>query len=255
MPFQKVQSPKIAERVTDQIEHLILNGILRPGQRLPSERELAERFGVSRPSVREAVAAMEEDGLLVSRANSGIFVADALNSLFSESLTKLFSKHERAIFDYIDFRRDIECVAADYVIKHGSPSDFEVVNQAFLRMEAAHSAGKRADEAQLDAEFHFSIIEAGHNVVMLHMMRAMYEMLANGVLFNRKAMFAQKTSRAELLDAHRRINDAIQARESEEAQRAIRDHLNFIKSALERKFEKERAEDLSQKLLISSSNR
>ena len=95
-----------------QIELLILRGILRPGERLPSERELSERFGVSRPSLREAVAHLQEAGLLVSRANAGIFVADVLGSAFSPGLTRLFSAHEEAVFDYLDFRRDMEGLAA-----------------------------------------------------------------------------------------------------------------------------------------------
>ena len=78
MPFQKVQPEKLSSSVVRQIELLILRGILRPGERLPSERELAERLGVSRPSLRDAVSELQERNLLTSKANSGIFVADVL---------------------------------------------------------------------------------------------------------------------------------------------------------------------------------
>ena len=99
MPFQKIIMEKLSSSVTIQIEKLILQGILRPGDRLPSERELAERFGVSRPSLREAIASLDKKGLLVSKANSGIFVADVLGNAFSPALIELFSSHEESIDD------------------------------------------------------------------------------------------------------------------------------------------------------------
>ena len=80
MPFEKITAGKLSQAVTHQIEELILRGILRPGERLPSERELAERMGVSRPSLREAIADLQEKGLLSSRAGAGIFVADVLGN-------------------------------------------------------------------------------------------------------------------------------------------------------------------------------
>lgn len=72
MPFEKVQPEKLSQSVVRQIELLILRGILRPGERLPSERELSERLGVSRPSLREALAELQDAGLLASRAGAGV---------------------------------------------------------------------------------------------------------------------------------------------------------------------------------------
>ena len=99
MPFQKIEPEKLSASVVRQIELLILRGILRPGERLPPERDLSERLGVSRPSLREAVADLQAQGLLTSRAGSGIFVAEVLGSAFSPALLRLFSSHEEAVFD------------------------------------------------------------------------------------------------------------------------------------------------------------
>ena len=84
MPFKQVQTEKLSSAVSRQIEQLILRGILRPGERLPSERELSERLAVSRPSLREAIASLQAKGLLVTKASAGIFVADVLGSAFSD---------------------------------------------------------------------------------------------------------------------------------------------------------------------------
>ena len=83
-----------------------------------------------------------------------------------------------------------------------------------------------------------SICEAGHNVVMLHMMRSMYELLQTGVFYNRKATFRQKSGRSQLLQQHSAINDAIQARNPEAARHAVHLHLDFVGGVLK---EQERA--------------
>ncbi|MCB1342499.1 MAG: FadR family transcriptional regulator [Pseudooceanicola sp.] len=232
MPFQKVQPEKISTSVVRQIELLILRGILRPGERLPSERELSERLGVSRPSLREAVAELQAQGLLTSRAGSGIYVAEVLGSAFSPALQRLFASHDEAVFDYIAFRRDMEAMAVERAARLASDGDLKVVQTIFDKMEASLQRRNSEEEARLDAQFHSAIIEASHNVVMLHMMRSMYDLLREGVFYNRQVMFKQKTSRAALLDQHRAINVALQVRDPEGAVAAVRAHMNYVEQAL-----------------------
>ncbi|SDX84759.1 FadR/GntR family transcriptional regulator [Citreimonas salinaria] len=232
MPFRPVQSEKLSSAVVRQIEKLILRGILRPGERLPSERELSEQLDVSRPSLREAVAELQIRGLLSPRAGSGIYVADVLGSAFSDALIGLFAKHDEAVFDYLSFRRDMEGLAAERAATAGTDSDLKVIDTLFARMETAHRKRDPADEARLDADFHLAIIEASHNVIMLHMMRSMYQLLREGVFYNRQVMFKQRTTRSALLDQHRLINDALQARDTAGARAAVEAHLNFVEAAL-----------------------
>ncbi len=232
MPFQPVTPEKLSTSVTRQIEKLILQGILRPGERLPSERELSERLNVSRPSLRESIADLSDRGLLTSRAGAGVFVADVLGSAFSDALIQLFANHDEAVFDYLSFRKDMEGLAAERAARLASDTDLKVINTVFERMESAHQKRNPADEAALDAEFHLSIIEASHNVIMLHMMRSMYQLLREGVFYNRQIMFRQRTTRATLLDQHRAINDALQSREPEDARQAVVDHLTYVESCL-----------------------
>ncbi|WP_417726428.1 FCD domain-containing protein [Roseovarius sp.] len=232
MPFQKVTPEKLSTAVTRQIEKLILQGILRPGERLPAERDLAEKLGVSRPSLREAVAELQDKGLLSARAGAGIYVADVLGSAFSDALIRLFAEHDEAVFDYIGFRRDLEGLAASRAARLASDTDLQVIQTVMDKMEAAHKKTNPSDEARLDAEFHMAIIEASHNVIMLHMMRSMFQLLREGVFYNRQVMFKQRTTRGALLDQHRAINAAIQARDSEAARAAVNDHLNYVEKAL-----------------------
>jgi len=232
MPFTKILSEKLSHAVVRQIEQLILRGILRPGERLPSERELSDRLGVSRPSLRDAVAELQDRGLLIARANAGIYVADFLGSAFSPALIQLFSTHAEAVFDYVAFRRDMEGLAADRAARVGSDTDLKVVDTIFRKMEAAHTKRDPTDEAGLDAQFHLSIIEASHNVIMLHVMRSMYDLLRQGVFYNRQVMFKNRVTRELLLDQHRAINTGLQTRDPVAARAAIEAHLSFVAQSL-----------------------
>jgi GntR family transcriptional repressor for pyruvate dehydrogenase complex len=232
MPFQPVQPEKLSTAVTRQIEKLILRGILRPGERLPSERELSERLGVSRPSLREAIAELQDKGLLTTKAGAGIYVADVLGNAFSDALIRLFADHDEAVFDYVSFRRDMEGLAAERAARFASDTDLKVIQTIFDKMEAAHQKRDPTDEARLDADFHLSIIEASNNVIMLHMMRSMYQLLQQGVFYNRQTMFKQRTTRDMLLDQHRAINDALQARDPAGARAAVEAHLSYVERSL-----------------------
>ena len=249
MPFRPVTQEKLSQAVISQIEKLILRGILRPGERLPSERELAERLSVSRPSLRDAISQLQSSGLLSTKPGAGIYVSDVLGGAFSPALIDLFARHDEAVFDYLSFRRDMEGLAAERAARLGSDTDLAVVQTVFDKMETAHTKRDAEEEAQLDAQFHMAIIEASHNVVMLHMMRSMYDLLRGGVFYNRQVMFKQKTSRSALLDQHRAINQALQARDPEAARATVEAHLSYVAAALTDQQKAERNEDIARQRL------
>lgn len=255
MPFQKIRPERVAHTVQRQIEQLILRGVLRPGERLPSERDLAERLGVSRPSIREAISVLVENGLLNTRVGSGIYVANVLGSAFSEPLIQLFSSHEEALFDYLSFRRDLEGLAAERAARMSSDTDLSVISAIFSKMENAHSKRNPAEEAALDAEFHMAIVEASHNVFMLHMMRSMFEMLRAGVFYNRQVMFKVRTTRESLLDQHRSIHDAILARDPIRARRAVEDHLDFVETCMHAEKKADANEEVAKQRFAQESER
>ena len=255
MPFQKIEPEKLSQSVVTQIELLILRGILRPGKRLPSERELSERLGVSRPSLREAVADLESRGLLSTRPNSGIFVADVIGSAFSPALIGLFASHEEAVFDYVAFRRDMEGLAAERAARFATDTDLEVINAIFEKMVVAHQKRDPSDESELDANFHMAIIEASHNVVMLHMMRSMYDLLRQGVFYNRQMMFRNRVTRDNLLDQHRAINSAIQSRNPMEARAAVDQHMGYVQHSMSEQIKANQNEAIAKQRLLQEKAR
>ncbi len=144
--------------------------------------------------------------------------------------------------------------AAERAARLGSDTDLKVIAAIFGKMGAAHSKRDPSDEAALDAAFHLAIFEASHNVVMLHMMRSMYELLRGGVFYNRQVMFKQRTNRAALLDQHRAINDALQARDGDAARTAIEAHLDFVEASLADQQKAERNERVARQRLEHETN-
>lgn len=255
MTFLKVTPEKLSQSVVRQIEQLILRGILRPGERLPSERDMAEKMGVSRPSLRDAIADLAERGLLTSRAGSGVFVAEVLGSAFSPALIQLFATHDEAVSDYLGFRRDMEGLAAERAAKLGSETDLQVIDTIFRKMEVAHQKRDPSDEAELDAEFHMAIIEASHNVIMLHMLRSIFDLLRQGVFYNRQVMFRNRTTRDQLLDQHRAMNEAVQAHDPVAARAAVEAHLNFVEQAFADRSRAEKHETIARQRLEHEASR
>jgi GntR family transcriptional repressor for pyruvate dehydrogenase complex len=143
----------------------------------------------------------------------------------------------------------MEGLAAERAARLGSDTDLKVVQAVFSKMEAADTKRNTEEEAQLDAKFHMAIIEASHNVVMLHMMRSMYELLREGVFYNRQVMFKQRTTRQVLLDQHRAINDALQARDGSAAKNAVHAHLDFVEASLHDQQKAQRNEKIAQQRL------
>ena len=202
-------------------------------------------MGVSRPSLREAIATLHDRGLLESRAGSGVYISNDLLARFSPALTQLFSNHEEALFDFIDFRTDIEGLAAERAARSGSDMDLQLVDSMFQKMVAAHDADDTELSAEHDAAFHLAIVEASHNVVMIHMMRSMFELLREGVFFNRQMMFRRRTTQDALLEQHRAINEGIQGRLPYQARAAMVAHLGYVRTALTAQREVERNETVA----------
>jgi GntR family transcriptional regulator, transcriptional repressor for pyruvate dehydrogenase complex len=149
----------------------------------------------------------------------------------------------------------MEGLAAERAARLASDTDLRVVNTIFQKMEAAHQKRDPSDEAALDAQFHMAIIEASHNIVMLHMMRSMFDLLREGVFYNRQVMFRQRTTREALLDQHRAINVALQARDPAAARAAVNAHLHYVEVALSDQIKSEKHESIARLRLAQEAGR
>jgi len=234
MIFRKIQHEKMAEAIVRQIEDLILEGVLRPGDQLPPERDLATQFDVSRPSLRAAIKDLEHKGLLVARHGGGTYVAQVLGSVFSEPITYLFRTNPKATDDYLEFRREFDMIAARYAAERATAADKEILRRVHEQMKAAYESGDMPEAIRLDIEFHITVVEAAHNIVLLHTMRSIYELLVAGVFYDRVIYFQDDDMRHTILEQHQAILDAIFAGDRTGAQAAAERHVHFIEDTLRR---------------------
>ncbi len=139
MGFDQVRQRRLSDDIVEQLEGMILEGTLKSGERLPAERALAEQFGVSRPSLREAIQKLAAKGLLVSRQGGGNYVAESLGSTFSDPLLHLLENNSEAQRDLLEFRQTLEASYAYYAALRAT----EVDRQPNWRLEFAYPASVR----------------------------------------------------------------------------------------------------------------
>jgi GntR family transcriptional regulator, transcriptional repressor for pyruvate dehydrogenase complex len=229
---EPIRPAKLADTIAERLEQLILEGSLRPGERLLPERELAVKFDVSRPSLREALDKLEKKGLVYSGKGGATHVAPLLGEGFTGPLSVVLQTRPETTFDYLEFRAIVEGSAAYLAALRSTDVDRELVRDCFERMEEAHGEEDSSDEADADADFHLAIYEASHNVVMLHIMRSLSDMLRNDVFYNRGKLYARAGVRELLLEQHRAVYLAVMAGDPTAAQMAAEAHINFTRDAL-----------------------
>lgn len=247
--FQPVQTQKTALAAVEQIEDLILKGILRSGDRLPAERDLAEQMKVSRPVLRDALKLLEERRLVVARPGGGTFIADLIGPIFSEATIQLIERHPSAKRDYFEFRRGIESQAAEIAARRATKSDHDRLLEITRQMQDAYRVNDLARESRLDVDFHHAVGEAAHNVVLIHTMRSCYRLLEKGVFFDRSRLYHHPTARIELLEQHIAIADAIRIGDAEAARQRAQSHIDYVRDTLAE------VEDLDQREQIAELRR
>ena len=225
MEVGMVRQRRLADGIVAQLETMILEGTLKAGERLPAERVLAEQFGVSRPSLREAIQKLAAKGLLVSRHGGGTFVAESLGSTFSDPLLHL-----------LEFRHTLEGSCAYYAALRATEVDRQRLTEAFEALQDCYAReGKvtRAEEGAADAQFHLAIAEASHNAVLLHTIRGLFDLLKRNVVTNIGGMYALRDeTRDMLMSQHRELYETIMARRANEARDVIHRHISYVQEVL-----------------------
>ncbi|HTV66620.1 MAG TPA: FadR/GntR family transcriptional regulator [Bryocella sp.] len=236
--FEVVRRQKVYEAVAEQIERLILRK-LKPGDKLPSERELAEMLRVSRSSIRDAIRSLELLGLVEPRQGAGTIVREtSVDSMkpFADAL----KQRQEMVTDLLDFREMVEPPLAARAAAHISSAQISGLEDILLRQEQKMLAGEPAIAE--DAEFHYIIALASGNTVVLKVIDLVIDLLRDT---RQRAL--QVPGRAQRsLNGHRRILDAIARRDPEAASAAMRRHIREIEHVVMKKFERG-GEDSSRK--------
>lgn len=245
--FDKIDHDSISDAVIAQIEDIIVAGVLKSGQKLPSERELAQQTGVSRPNIRVAIQTLEARGLLTVKHGEGTFIAPLTGTALSPAMTDLFARRPEAFGDYLEFRREVEGFAAFTAAQRATPEDVVIIEQILDEMADASVAFDAERELKLDVQFHGAVVDATHNALLVHTMASIYELLARGVFLGRNMDPLDTDRRAVLLAQHRAIGQAILRRDAQGAATAAEDHITFVEHSHREANKLKRRTDMARK--------
>lgn len=224
----------MSSSIARRLEQLILDGTLKPGKKIPSERQLSERLGVSRSILREALKELRGRGLIETRHGQGTIVTGLVPRLEPENpLVYLFQDHPRTLYDLLEVRELLEGQAAYMAATRGTEEDFRRITRAFNDIDRAQASTTEAHEAaRLDHAFHQSICEASHNPVLVHTLQSLMQLMLNTVLASVNNLYHRAPYKEQIDRHHRQIYNAVIGRRPEWARKAATAHIKNIRERL-----------------------
>ncbi len=225
MNFQPIKPKKVSTQIADQIRSSILSGEFAPGDKLPPERELAEMFGVSRPSVREALNVLASSGLVQSYQGGGTVVMSLVDTTGSNTLSELIRVQQDRALDVIEVRKCMESWTAWYAAERALPEDIRRLEEIINGME--RNLDGMLPSEDLDANFHIVVARATHNIVWLHLMQSLFDAMKEFQQSVWRAVYITNEDHHQLFRHHHSIFEAIRLKDSEAARDSMVAHLTF----------------------------
>lgn len=224
--FKPVKKTRVYEEIVVKVKHLIEKGRLHSGDQLPSERELAGVFNVSRSSVREALRSLETQGFLESRQGDGTYIArQPVESLVNPLATVIFTEKDGQI-ELFEMRRLIEPQLAYLAAERATPEEIIMLGKALELQEDAIAQGESGTE--IDKTFHYILAKAAKNKVILRIVDNIMDLLAES-----RDKYLQVEGRPERsLARHREVLNAIRSGDRELAASVMLEHLEDIEASL-----------------------
>ncbi|MFA5535985.1 MAG: FadR/GntR family transcriptional regulator [Bacillota bacterium] len=230
MDLKPIRTKKIYMEIVEQIKELFASGNLRPGDKLLSERELAERLQVSRASVREALSALEAMGLLEIRPGEGTFIRLTSVDSIIEPLALLLLVEKDQVRELYEVRKIMEVETAGLAALRAQPEEIERLGSIVIRMEWDLHRGDLGELADLD--FHMTIAEMAGNSILLRLMNTISDSMRQLLITARTSLYAEPANARILLTQHREIMKAIENQDHIGAKKAMFDHLVYVEKNL-----------------------
>jgi GntR family transcriptional repressor for pyruvate dehydrogenase complex len=221
--YSTIHASRLYEQITQQIQNLILAGSLRPGDKLPPERELAEQFGVSRTAVREAVKALREKGLVEIQPGRGTFITDGTSEVMRDSLDFIVKVGlTDGVANLNEVRTLMEPGIAARAAEKATEADIETMERAIAAMDQALDNAEAFAEA--DLEFHLALAHATRNPLIPILLDPIVDLLRE----HRKRIFLVDGGPQRGQYHHKRILAAIKKRDADAAYQAMCEHLQQV---------------------------
>jgi GntR family transcriptional repressor for pyruvate dehydrogenase complex len=228
--FKPIRPKKISEEIVSQIKHLITTGDLKPGDRIPSERELAQMLGVSRPSVREAIMVLDAMGLLAARQGGGTYVRSLTAGALNDPLSTMIEENPAMLHALVEVRMGLETWSAYLAAKRATPVEVERMRELLSTMKAQATRG--GWDAEVDSQFHYAITAATHNTLQMHVLNTSHSLFHKTIQVALTEFYRKEGMVELLLEQHRAIYQAIAAGQPEQARQAMQDHLSLVEDKM-----------------------
>lgn len=222
--FKTIKQIRVSDEIVNQMKNLISEGTLKPGDQLPPERELIKEFGVSRPTLREALKSLVAMGFLEAKQAKRTFVKSMISERMQDPLSLLIKTDTQKIFDLIEVRKAMEAWSAFHAARRATEEDIKQLESIIKEMKEAFEKGRNWEKE--DADFHLAIAQATHNTIQTHIMSTIYDLLKESVA----RVFTDRTKVKKLLHQHYRIFTAIKNHSAEKARDRTLEHLDYVDS-------------------------
>jgi GntR family transcriptional regulator, transcriptional repressor for pyruvate dehydrogenase complex len=226
-----VKRGRVHEPVAEQIRQAIFRGLIATGHKLPPEREMAEQFQTSRVALREALRALEKEGLITIKrgAGGGAFVADSDNALhaLADSLSTVVKLGSAKSANLTEMRSILEPEISRLATLRATPDDVNAIEAVVIAQELELESGELS--RKLDMDFHRCIAEAAHNPVMNIVVNAVNQSIRDSILRSKRT----EEMRKRVVSYHRNIFEAVRSGNADLAKRAMSAHVVDVQCHLE----------------------
>lgn len=231
MEIQKVSSRKIYEVIADQIKEQIVSGALSPGHKLPSTKELSEKFQVGRSTVREALSALKAMGLVEIHQGEGSYVRSIESEDVDLPAFESLLMSRETVIELIEARKALEISNAALAAEKRTDEDLNRFEEIICNME--HFLGNEEEGERSDVLFHLTLAQATHNSIMARMIDSISTQMQTAIRETRRIqMYSSETVSKQLWVEHKAIYEAIRDRDPAAAQEAMRRHLFHVEQVL-----------------------
>jgi GntR family transcriptional repressor for pyruvate dehydrogenase complex len=224
MEFKEIAPVRLYESVIEQIMDLIKNNELKPGDKLPPERELAEKLSISRNSLREAFRVLESRGLIKSKPGGGRFIREIRKNGHNNTENIILSLEKSSILELLEAREIFEVKIAEIAAQRATLEEIEIIEKALNKINQKEEL-KEDKKMESDTEFHLAIAGASHNFVFVNIMKLHLDLLKE----TREKTWQIPGRREKQYQEHQAIFQAIKEHNSKKAEEAILKHLRNIR--------------------------
>ena len=226
--FSPIKKRMVYDELYDQIVAMISNGGLKPGDKLPAERDLAKHLKVSRQSIREALKKAETQGLIEVRHGEGTFVRSMVSHWMEEPLLIMMTEEVGKVNEFLEIRKILEVWCARKAAEIATTRELKRLKRDLVEMEKAIESLETF--GRLDFDFHLSIVAASHNTLMLHIFTSLKP------VFDFKYKISSITKKFQeknsiLHKQHQELYEAINSRDPDLAGQKMEEHLRFVEKA------------------------